>query len=146
MGAGMSYLPADTPFPAPEPWEQPFWDFCSQRSLRFQSCAKCGLIRHPPMPVCAACHALQTEWLEATDDAELFTFTIIHHPNHAALEGLTPYNVALAIFPLRQDVRLVSNIIGCANADLRIGMPLALVWEEPRPGLILPRFRPRSSR
>lgn len=140
----MSYLPAETPFPPPEPWEQPFWDFCGQRSLRFQSCARCGVIRHPPMPVCAACHALESKWLAADSDVELFTYTVVHHPNHPALVASTPYNAALVIFPRMQGVRLVTNIVDCPNQDLRIGMPLSLVWDEPVPGRVLPRFRLRG--
>lgn len=139
----MSYLPAETPFPEPAPWEQAFWDFCGQRSLRFQGCARCGVVRHPPMPVCASCQAFEIEWLEAEGDVELFTYTIVHHPNHPDLLKATPYNAALVIFPRMQGVRLVTNIVDCRNEDLRIGMKLSLVWEEPTPGRVLPRFRPR---
>jgi len=32
--------------------------------------------------------------------------------------------------------------VGAANEDIRIGMPVEVVWEEPRPGVVLPRFRP----
>ena len=140
----MIYLPAETPFPEPAPWERQFWTFCGQRSLRFQSCAQCAVMRHPPMPVCAYCQSLDAEWREASDDAELFTFTIVHHPNHPALIESAPYNVALVIFPGMQGVRLVSNIVDCHGDDLRIGMELSLVWQEPAPGQVLPRFRPRG--
>lgn len=139
----MSYLPADTPFPDPEPWERRFWEFCAGRSLRFQACARCGVIRHPPLPACSACQSFDEEWLEADIDAELFSYTVIHHPNHPALVQATPYNAALVIFPAMQGVRLVTNIVDCRNEDLRIGMKLSLVWEEPAPGRVLPRFRPR---
>lgn len=142
----MSYLPAATPLPDPEPWERKFWEFCDQRTLRFQSCARCGVIRHPPMPVCASCQSVDEEWCEAQGGAELYTYTIVHHPNHPALAQATPYNAALVIFPQMQGVRLVSNIVDCRNEDLRIGMKLSLVWEEPVPGRVLPRFRPRGAR
>lgn len=141
----MTYLPSETPLPVPEPWERAFWEFCDQRTLRFQSCARCGVIRHPPMPVCASCQSLETEWREVEGDIELFSYTIIHHPNHPALAQATPYNVALVIFPQMQNVRLISNIVDCRNADLRIGMKLSPVWETPVPGRALPRFRPRDA-
>jgi uncharacterized OB-fold protein len=142
MEARMSYLPADGPMPDPDPWEMRFWDFCSKRSLRFQSCARCGAIRHPPLPVCAHCHSFDQDWVEATNDAALFTFTIIHRESHPALARSVPYNAAVVIFPSLQAVRLVTNIVDCANDALHIDMKLSLVWEEPRPGCVLPRFRP----
>lgn len=138
----MSYLPSDVPLPAPEPWEARFWDFCRNRSLRFQRCATCGVVRHPPMPVCASCGSLQEDWIEAGDDAELFTYTVIHKANHPALARSVPYNAAVVVFASLQSVRLVSNVVDCRNEDLRIGMKLALVWEQPLPGHVLPRFRP----
>jgi uncharacterized OB-fold protein len=140
----VTYLPAEVPLPEPARWERPFWDFCRQRSLRFQVCAACGRARHPPMPCCPACNSFADTWIEAPDDAELFTYTIIHHASHPALRDSLPYNVAVVMFPALQSVRLVTNIVACRNEDLRIGMPLSLVWEEPRSGHVLPRFRPRG--
>lgn len=138
----MSYLPPDVPLPDPDPWETRFWDFCRNRSLRFQCCAACGLVRHPPMPVCAACHSLQDDWVEPGGEAELFTYTVIHKANHPALARSVPYNAAVAVFASLQSVRLVTNIVDCRHEELRIGMKLALVWEEPKPRRVLPRFRP----
>ncbi len=88
------------------------------------------------------CRSFNEKWPAATDDAELFTYTIVYHANHPALARTVPYNAAIVIFPALQSVRLVTNIVGCRNEDLRIGMPLTLVWEEPKSGSVLPRFRP----
>jgi uncharacterized OB-fold protein len=140
----MSYLPVDALLGEPEPWERPFWDFCRDRSLRFQACSDCDSVRHPPMPFCPACRSAKHDWRVAGDDAELFTYTIVHHASHAALTRATPYNAAVVMFPSMQSVRLVSNIVDCPDEDLKIGMPLSLVWEEPTPGVVLARFQPRA--
>ena len=145
-GVAVAYLPSDVPLPNPDPWEKRFWGFCGERSLRFQACADCGHVRHPPMPYCSVCRSPAEKWLEASDDAELFTYTVIHHANHPALKDTVPYNAALVVFPALQSVRLVTNIVGCTNDELKIGMPLTLVWEEPRPGKVLPRFKPAGER
>ncbi|MBL8543726.1 MAG: OB-fold domain-containing protein [Hyphomonadaceae bacterium] len=137
-----AYLPAGVPLPAPDPWEAPFWDFCNNKELRFQACAKCGAVRHPPAPTCPQCLSGAQDWIAASDDAELFTYTIIHHANHPALKAVVPYNAAVVVFPALGHVRLVTNIVG--DAALRIGMPLTLVWESPAPGRWLPRFAPRT--
>ncbi len=142
----MSYLPADALIGEPEPWERPFWDFCRERSLRFQVCADCTAVRHPPMPFCAVCNSVHADWRPASNDPELYTYTVVHHASHASLAPATPYNAAVVMFPSLQSVRLVTNIVDCAPADLRIGMPLRLVWEEPTPGVVLPRFAPGDPR
>lgn len=111
----------------------------------FQRCADCGAVRHPPMPVCPECRSFADDWVAATEDAALYTFTVIHHANHDALRDAVPYNAAVVIFPALQNVRLVTNIVDAAPHDLRIGMPLDLVWEEPAPGRVLPRFRPHRA-
>jgi uncharacterized protein len=142
----MTYLPSDAPLPAPEVWERPFWEFCRQRMLRFQTCAACGRVRHPPMPCCPQCRSFDDNWIAATNDAELFTYTIVHNPNHPALAKTVPYNIAVVAFPSLQSVRLVTNIVGCPNEALKIGMKLSLTWEEPLPGRVLPRFRPSGGK
>ncbi len=138
----MSYLPPDVPLPEPQSWERPFWDYCRDRVLKFQACAVCGKVRHPPLPFCASCRSPQQLWLNAPQRAELYTYTVIHHANHPALLASVPYNAAVVIFPTLQSVRLVTNIVDCPNDALRIGMRLALVWEEPVPNHVLPRFHP----
>lgn len=140
----MSYLPSDALVGEPESWEQPFWDYCAKRSLRFQTCRDCGVIRHPPMPFCAACGSPEHLWAEPGGDAELFTYTVVHHASHASLAPVVPYNAAVVMFPQAQSVRLVSNIVNCASTDLRVGMKLSLVWEEAGEGRIVPRFQPAA--
>ncbi len=98
------------------------------------------------MPYCPACRSPAETWLEASDDAELYTYTIIHHANHPALKDAVPYNAAVVVFPALQSVRLVTNILDCPNDKLQIGMPLTLAWEEPKPGGVLPRFKPAAPR
>ncbi len=136
----MSGLPADVPIPAAEVWEQAFWDHCAERRLMFQACADCGTLRHPPMPFCPNCRSRRTGWLEAKGPAILFSHTRTHHPSHPALNEAVPYWIAVVEFPEMQNVRLLTNLIDMGETEVRIGMPLSLVWEEPQPGKVLPRF------
>lgn len=142
----MTYFPADMPLPNPDAWETGFWEHCRNRTLKFQACANCGTVRHPPLPMCAKCRSVAVTWVEATNDAELYTYTIVHHANFSALDSVVPYNAAVVIFPSLQGVRLVTNIVDCPLSELRIGMKLDLVWEKPKPGIFLPRFRPQVRR
>ena len=138
----MAYLPDAVPGPEPTIDDRPFWEACQRRELRFQRCADCGRFRHPPTPACARCKSLRGDWVRAADEAELFSFTVVHHPAHDAVVASVPYNVAIVLFPSFDGVRLVSNVVDCPPDALRIGMRLSLAWEAAGNGLLVPRFRP----
>ena len=39
-------------------------------------------------------------------------------------------------------VLLVSNVVGCADGDLRVDLPVEILWEDRGDGQSLYRFRP----
>jgi uncharacterized OB-fold protein len=138
------YFLGHAPLPEPTIDDRPFWQGCRQKRLCFQQCADCGLFRHPPRPGCPRCQSFASRWVEATDEAELFSFTVVNYAAHAALKPLLPYNVAIVLFPSFDNVRLVSNVIDCPPQKLRIGMKLRLEWQEAKDGMFLPRFRAKD--
>jgi uncharacterized OB-fold protein len=140
----MSYLPDAMPGPEPTIDDKPFWDFCKAGELRFQRCTQCGRFRHPPGPTCPRCHSFTSEWVRAPDEAELFSFTIVHYSAMPQITPALPYNVAIVRFPSCDDVRIVSNVVEANRDKLRIGMPLSLVFETASNGMRLPRFRPKK--
>lgn len=136
-----SYLPDLGAIAAPQLTEHlRFWAYCAQRELRFQCCEACGRWRHPPAPVCPQCASPAAEWKLAPPRAQLFSYTVVHHAPAPALRDYVPYNIAIVDFPDLIDIRIVSNVIDVPPAELRIGMPLRLVWQEQAPGRVLPLF------
>ena len=136
----MALFPDDMPKVDPVWDDREFWEHCRKRELRFQACADCGTPRHPPTPVCGACHSMKVQWIEAPAGAELFSFTRVHYPSHPAVKGNLPYVVGLVVFPDLPGVKLVSNVTDAD--DVRIGMKLELWWDDAGDGQWLPRFRP----
>ena len=71
-----------------------------------------------------------------------------HVLNEALLDGAKaqfvftdpPYNVA--IVQLEEGPYLVTNILGCNAEELRIGMPLEVVFEDIDESISLAKFRP----
>lgn len=136
-----TYLPDLGPITAPQlPEHISFWEYCAKRELRFQCCGECERWRHPPAPVCPHCGSAAVTWKLAPTRAELFSYTVVHHASTPALRGHVPYNIAIVSFPDLVDIRIVSNVLDVAPQDLRIGMPLQLVWQEQAPGRVLPLF------
>jgi uncharacterized protein len=141
----MAYFDIGVPTPEPTIDDQPFWAFCAQRQLRFQRCAECGRFRHPPTPGCARCHSFAHDWIEARDEAVLFSYTVVHYAAHPAVSAVLPYNVAIVLFASFDNVRLVSNLLDVAPADMRIGTALDLCWDPIEGGMFLPRFRTKPA-
>ncbi|MGH7820206.1 MAG: Zn-ribbon domain-containing OB-fold protein [Candidatus Binatia bacterium] len=121
---------------------KPFWDWCAKRELRFQRCVACGTFRFPPLTGCRHCAATEAEWVRVSVRARVFSYTIVANPALPDLRHDVPYNVVVVEFDDAPGARLVSNVVGIAPEDVRVGMELDLVFEEPAPGVVLPRFRP----
>jgi uncharacterized OB-fold protein len=61
-----------------------------------------------------------------------------HHPGFAAD---VPY--AVVVIELEEGVRMLSNLVACDHADVRIGLPVDVVFDDVTPEVTLPKFRPR---
>lgn len=119
-----------------------FWAWCSKQKLMIQQCASCGAFRMNPAPVCYACRSLTWTWVESRGFGKIYTYTIVHHPVHSAMRDVVPYNAVVVQLHDCGGVRLTSNIVGCRNDRVRIGLEVRLVWERVSDDLSLYRFEP----
>lgn len=138
------YFGAQMPVPVPQLDDTAFWRSCNERVLRFQACADCARLRHPPIPMCPHCRSVRVTWRPAPEQARVFSFTVIHHGVHTALAGRLPYVVVVLEFDGMEGVRLVSNLTDVDPREIRIGQMVALYWDEIAERRYLPRFRPTS--
>jgi hypothetical protein len=116
-----------------------FWyEGIEQRELRIQSCADCGRLRHPPCPMCAACHSLNRSWVVASGRGVIYSYVVHHHPPVVGLD--TPYVVVLV--ELEEGIRVVGNLLDGPHAGVAIGSPVELCFTaDPRGGAVLPQWR-----
>jgi uncharacterized OB-fold protein len=125
-------------------WTQPFWDAAAQHRLVVAQCGTCGTCRMPPTPFCPACQSQQIDWKTLSGLGEIYTYTIV---DRAILPGMAdhlPYVPAVITLEGGGGVRLISNVLDVELADLAIGMPVHVVWDDLREGVAVPRFRPRT--
>jgi uncharacterized OB-fold protein len=126
----------------PDVHTRAFWEHCARRELRIQRCTACGRFQHPPLPGCRHCAATALDWIHVGGCGTVFSYTIVHHPVLPTLADAVPYNVVSVALDDAPGVRLVSNVLDAAPETIRVGLPVVLAWDEPRPGVVLPRFRP----
>ena len=125
-------------------WTQPFWDAAAQHRLVVAQCGTCGTCRMPPTPFCPTCQSQQIDWKTLSGLGEIYTYTIV---DRAILPGMAdhlPYVPAVITLEGGGGVRLISNVVDVALAELAIGMPVQVVWDDLREGVAVPRFRPRT--
>ncbi|HDR14831.1 MAG TPA: Zn-ribbon domain-containing OB-fold protein [Desulfobacteraceae bacterium] len=127
------------PLPRPDADTAPFWEGCSEGILRFQRCLSCGHIRWPASFLCPECHATEAAWEPSAGRGTVYSFVVYHVAFDPGFKEDLPYVVALV--DIDEGPRMLSNIRGCLPEEVRIGMPVELLWED-RNGSRLPVFRP----
>ena len=118
-----------------------FWDGVSQRELRIQRCNRCERLQHPPGPMCAGCQSLDLGFVRSRGRGSVYSFVWAHHP------VVPPFELPnlIVLVELAEGTRIVSNLVGVAREDVRIGLPVEVEFAEVEPGRLLPRFRPAAA-
>lgn len=117
-----------------------WWDGAAIAELRIQECADCGRLRHPPGPMCPACHSLNWHHRRASGRGTVHSYTV-HHARFADLPN--PYLVAL--IDLEEGVRVVSNLVDIEPAAVCIGLPVEVVFRHSGGAQTIPLFRPAAT-
>ncbi|HKV55625.1 MAG TPA: Zn-ribbon domain-containing OB-fold protein [Candidatus Binataceae bacterium] len=128
------------PVPVPTHETEPYWEGCHLHELRIQRCGACGNFQFFPRIYCVKCFSDRVAWVKASGRAKVLSFTIVRRPVSAAFAGEIPYVVALVT--LEEGPQMMTNIIGCAPEEVRIGMPLEVTFEEWTETISVPKFRP----
>ncbi len=118
-----------------------WWDGVARGELPIQRCRACGVLRHPPRPMCGACQSTEWDHVAAQGGGTVYSYTVLHHPKFPGYD----YPLVCAVIELDEGTRIVSNVVGCAPGDVRIGMRVALALEAVDETMTLPLFRPAAS-
>jgi len=130
---------------APNSWTEPFWIAAGQHQLVVQRCVSCGTVRHPPGPFCPTCRTQESEWMDLSGRATLYSFTVIRHALAPHLREYLPMVIAVVEPEEAPNARLVANLVEVEVEDVVIGMPLEVVWEDAGDGVAVYRFRPADA-
>ncbi len=127
------------PLPVPNQDNEGFWEGCRRHELRVQRCTRCVSLRHPPRPMCPGCCTTEYEWAAVSGRGVVYSFTIVHRPTLPAFQAQIPYNVA--VVHLEEGPFMVTNLVGCATDQIRIGMAVVVEFDDISPTVSLPKFR-----
>lgn len=119
-----------------------FWQGGQSGRLMVHHCQVCARWFHPPAPMCPRCGALEVAPQAVSGRGQVASFTI----NHQAWtpELTTPYVVAIIELDDQPGLRLLSNVVGCAPDEVRVGQPVQVRFEQ-HEDVWLPLFEPIGS-
>ena len=117
-----------------------YWEAAAEGKLVAQRCGDCGVLRHPPRPMCGHCQSLHIEVVPLSGRGTLYSYAVLHHPQNPAFD----YPVLAALVDLDEGIRLLSELEGIDAADIRIGMPVTAGFAPTAGGMAVPVFRTAS--
>jgi hypothetical protein len=88
--------------------------------------------------MCPHCRSLEFEVAELSGRGTLYSYALLHHPQHPAFD----YPVLAALVDLDEGIRLVSNLVEIDTADIEIGMRLEVLFVPAAEDRAVPVFRP----
>lgn len=125
------------------PENEHYWRGGARGELTFLRCAACAQFVHPPSPVCPQCLSRELAPAAVSGRATLLTYTVNHHPWIPGFDP--PYVIAIVEIEEQVGLRLTTNLVGCAQGEIAIGMPLRARFEDLGDGVFLPLFEPASA-
>jgi uncharacterized OB-fold protein len=127
------------PLPELDLWNRSFWTGGATGRLLITRCATCRYWIHPPGPVCPQCLSRDIAAEPVSGRGTVYTFTVNHQQWHPAFA--TPYVLALVELDEQPQLRIVTNIVDCDPAQVRLGMPVEVCFEQ-MDDVFIPLFRP----
>lgn len=135
-------MPGDSyskPLPVVTEENRPFWEGCRQGKLLLQYCDQCQQHQFYPRLYCMHCGSTSLRWVSASGRGVIYSYTVIHQNKSPEFVQDTPYNVA--VVQLAEGPRLMSNIVETDLAELRIDLPVTVVFDAVSEAIHLPRFK-----
>lgn len=112
---------------------QTYWDAVNDHRLLLKTCKACGRAHYYPRSHCPVCFSNDTHWADSPGTGAVYSYAI-------ASRAEPPYVVAYV--QLDEGPMLLTNIVGCAPADVRIGQRVQVTFAADAEGRTRPYFQP----
>jgi len=108
----------------PDAFTRVYWEAAAQGRLLLRRCAGCGRAHHYPREFCPFCWSEDVGWEDASGRATLYTWSEVRANDLPPFRDRLPY--IAAVVDLAEGPRMMTGVVGCPAAELRIGMALAV--------------------
>lgn len=114
-----------------------WWAWVEKGELAIQRCLACGVLRHPPRPMCGECQSTEWDHVFSTGEGIVHSYVVIRHPE---VPGYT-YPLVVAVVDLAEGTRFVGNVVDVDPDEVQIGMAVQASIELVDDEMKLPVFR-----
>jgi hypothetical protein len=127
--------------PRPTADDREYWEGAHRGELRIQRCTTCGRHQHYPRMLCSHCGATTLEWITASGQGTVYSFTVIRQNGVAPFNERLPFVVACVDLD-EPGARVIAAMPGVAPEDAAIGMRVRAAFRRAGDGLGFVDFRP----
>ena len=129
-----------TAVPDVDAFTRAYWDAADRGRLLIRRCGACGKAHHYPREFCPFCWSEDVSWEQASGGATLYTWSVVHRNDLPPFGERVPY--VAAVVDLAEGPRMMTEVVDCAEGELRIGMPLRVTFRTADEGPAVPVFVP----
>lgn len=115
------------------PETEAFWQACSKGRFILRHCEACGRAHWYPRTICPHCFSDRTVWRDSAGQGRIYSFSIMRR---------VPEPYAIAYVTLAEGPTMMTRIVDCDFAAIRIGQPVQVAFRDLAEGRTLPVFRP----
>lgn len=126
--------------PSPDNVSREFFEGVKRHELLIQQCVSCEKHMSPGRMQCPLCWSRDLKWVKAKGTGKIYTFAVMHQKYHPGWEEDIPYN--FGIVELDEGVRLHTNFVEIANDQLKVNLPVEVIFSDVTPDVTLHRFKP----
>jgi uncharacterized protein len=131
--------------PVPDPVTQFYWDAALRDELVIQGFEGTDFVQFPPEAVAEGRpDAGASKPVPVSGRGRLYAYTVLHQAFHPAFADSVPLIIALTELDDAPGVKILTNLVDVAPADLAVGMPLEATFQK-RGEWKIPQFRPVGS-
>ncbi|MBK0866569.1 OB-fold domain-containing protein [Saccharopolyspora sp. HNM0986] len=117
-----------------------FWEGAAEGELRIQRCGQCGLLRHPPGPMCPECGSTARKHFVACGHGEVYSYVVHHHPPIPGKE----LPIVIALVELDEGVRMLGELHGIDPGEVAVGLRVEVGFQRLTEEVTMPFWRPRQ--
>jgi uncharacterized OB-fold protein len=132
----MSNKPRVMPSPGATPENEAFIAAAREGRLMLRWCDDCGKTHWYPRAVCPHCLSSKTQWKPASGRGAVYSYSTMQRVE-------PPYT--LAYVTLDEGPTMMTNLVGAAPDEWRIGMQVQVRFEPSEDGTPVPVFAPVSA-
>lgn len=130
------------PIPLKTQDNQSYWDAADRHELMLQKCQTCHAYNHPPGPACAKCGSTELNWESqgCHITGTIYSYVVSYRPFLPGFQDDLPTIIVVVQLDHLQEVKIIGNVLECPPEEIKIGMPVKMIWQDITEDRALPQW------